>query len=1335
MACTNCLYPISTASNKCTDCGKLFCAECPLKRGKFPIQGTLKLVPLCSECYNKISTNEVEGWRKKRMQLLHSESSEDIQAGVSCFLMELYASNSSGYTAVNLANKCAKQLIEESLPHLALPLLLATASQCETPGEKIRGHILMSKALELIAYDASTPSKDQILLLKAAKAECDAASSVKAHGTEIPDLSTRIASLEKTVAIIEAEDERQLKRAIQLAYSKLTNAWIGGDWDNIFQIISDTASDHLKRSDGANPTMLAMKEFVKVNSENKNKMMIQFLDGVVCIFEDKFCEGLKNIEEAVWDRGEYVSSKFYSTAVDLVIGVLLHHPENVMPFRNLQSSFEKCVKGVTLNPSIVLASLHLTEEELLPPFKSHWPNIPLLTKIKSYEDFANQKITKGEWTGTNAAENYLDMIEKCQHPAETAICFLNASLWLLKMLKEKSTESPALSDVYALKMAIFHYLSQSFIIGASCLKIGMQFYIARIAVAATLLASKFAAHQSTPKDAKQVVQFLYMFLHAARFCPFWKAPLVLACEATVLNDMLNRQHCTFISKLKHIPKEFCHLEQYEVLYRLYENDLTGLHKQKNPTDLKHQTMQELLQRRGLTSDNVSFLMKTSLCKRTPEGWICNQQPVGTNLEFSEIKGLRVHFNTFSPLNPVTLELLVIRSNGSNGLISSSDMDTFLTIEPGELMPLYFSLDPPSRDEKYHPFQELRFHPKALQNTEVLETLLDADYLMKFFSVGSEVSANPPFDQRPSVDGLLAKLPPHLREALKSVPEYGNAKSSLYRFWIEAKEMQYDIEQSGNVITVKCGSPEMIIRKHRMYYDPDGEMHDTEDDDDPDSPESKFAAAMTENYDEIGKYFVAYARLKELCKLQLLTVFIKKNLIELNNDTKLEITDIETNAKINVSTKTATKPILPCWWVPASLSKNERMMCYGGVNLAPNYVKCTMPVLPPNVTAVQLQGASRNQRYTSTLGAASNTQKRPASSQTSSTSAWNSSTSSRHSPSSLTSSRNLSSDTSSARPKRQQIPTNQMVGGTQHGQQLPQRTRASAPTCQPPVVVISSAGCKELPIAKALLSSPVNPATYKAQFFSKYPHAVKKLLEAMFPASSKHCHNATRSATNTESRDGNRARSSINSSGGSGDGGGGGSGGGGSGGGSGEGDDGGRGLSGIVFSGVIGTLVMAKLLSSELRHAYAQRKFRKQQGCKDPNVHTAHILSFEVVVYAVQDGILKGSITMSREKIVKCLKTAMNIKENFQLVERSVNLRDHRRHDRALINKDKAFLCESLDRSTHIRNFFVNHFVSRVPFEITKALLNLFEECGMISSKTAQEIEKDAETKAPKVSDY
>ena len=397
-------------------------------------------------------------------------------------------------------------------------------------------------------------------------------------------------------------------------------------------------------------------------------------------------------------------------------------------------------------------------------------------------------------------------------------------------------------------------------------------------------------------------------------------------------------------------------------------DVTDLHSLENPQHFKQQAMQELLEEKQLTLKDVSCLMRSSITPRCSEGWIHVQGKANMSLDYSAIKGLKVHLGGPSILNPPALDLLVLLSDGTNGIVSQSDVDTFLTLDPEKLMPLYFSLDPPSRNEKYHPFQELRFHPDSIKNTEVLQTLFEADYIIKFLSIGSEVSAIPLFGQKPCIQGLISQLPPHLKEALKPVHERGTLKGNMFRFWIEAKEMKYDIEVTGSEVEVKCGDPEMVIKNHRIYFAPDGTVRDTEDESDPNSPQALFAADLTKYYSEIGHYFPAFARIRELCKLQLLSNYVKNNVVNFENGQffksstfKQMVTDVELNAKISVNINRLEQHAPSCLWAPSAVYKKKgqagtatTMLCaYGGVNLAPDYVKATLPGLPATTQSVSL----------------------------------------------------------------------------------------------------------------------------------------------------------------------------------------------------------------------------------------------------------------------------------------------------------------------------------------------------------------------------------------------
>ena len=240
-----------------------------------------------------------------------------------------------------------------------------------------------------------------------------------------------------------------------------------------------------------------------------------------------------------------------------------------------------------------------------------------------------------------------------------------------------------------------------------------------------------------------------------------------------------------------------------------------------------------------------------------------------------------------------------------GLFSQDDINTMLQLESSDF-PLFFSLDPPEHDlgKHYHPFQQWRYGTEKVRDSEVLNTMFITDYLMKSFTVGSDVSSIPPFQQRSCKEGLTKSLPPDLQRAIHSIQERGGCYSqSSHRFWIEAKEMKYDMQQSGSVITCHFGEMEMEVKTHSLKRNENGELEDTDKDESPNSPESQFAKDMTEHYEELSHYFPQFARLQQLSKLQVFAMMLDSLLQNLKEE-NTEVTN-EMVTKIKNETRKET----------------------------------------------------------------------------------------------------------------------------------------------------------------------------------------------------------------------------------------------------------------------------------------------------------------------------------------------------------------------------------------------------------------------------------------------
>ena len=144
----------------------------------------------------------------------------------------------------------------------------------------------------------------------------------------------------------------------------------------------------------------------------------------------------------------------------------------------------------------------------------------------------------------------------------------------------------------------------------------------------------------------------------------------------------------------------------------------------------------------------------------------------------------------------------------------------------------FSLDPVDPQKPYHPFNLMRFSPSQLCESELLNTMLLTDYVLKFLTTNQEVQGQYPFDQRP-VAPMIQHLPEYLR---KIIDDFQNEQhfGSLHRFWIEAEELDIslsDVEIKNDDITrIGLGNLKMIVKKHRMERDIHGELKDVGNED-------------------------------------------------------------------------------------------------------------------------------------------------------------------------------------------------------------------------------------------------------------------------------------------------------------------------------------------------------------------------------------------------------------------------------------------------------------------------------------------------------------------------
>ena len=127
---------------------------------------------------------------------------------------------------------------------------------------------------------------------------------------------------------------------------------------------------------------------------------------------------------------------------------------------------------------------------------------------------------------------------------------------------------------------------------------------------------------------------------------------------------------------------------------------------------------------------------------------------------------------------------------------------------------------------------MRFAPDQLCESELLNSMLLTDYILKFITTNQEVQGEYPFEQRP-VAQMVQHLPLRIRQIFNNFHQAQHA-SSMHRFWIEAEEVDVSISNetlpTGDTTRIYIGELTMVVKKHLMERDIHGELQDVGNED-------------------------------------------------------------------------------------------------------------------------------------------------------------------------------------------------------------------------------------------------------------------------------------------------------------------------------------------------------------------------------------------------------------------------------------------------------------------------------------------------------------------------
>lgn len=863
----------------CQYCGKACCSRCILKQHiyRFNLSSLQFICILCSDSLDK---QDAELWKEKCLSLIVANDLQSVLAAHGCMAMALCGDIDPN----KLLYSVAKKLSQQKFFSFSLEYFTNYLYNC-TDTESVKACVAIGSTLQKFADHSNTEYLDTMPILMAANSAYACAQKTRCS-IEIPSLDRDIEDVTRRLHdAYNTEKETYVKKAAL----KLESAWAIRNYCDMISVLLGSNEGFGSHFDDY--AMIGLGKFLSTKVKYINTMLsadsaaILFFQGIFKLYKNEHNAGFLDIEKAVW-KG-YHSEWMPKAAIDVLISMLswscnatphesLHSVLSSLSVTDLFSSKSKCLISLCLNPANLDAPLTL-----------NWPQLGVTgvnpRATLKYEQAAIRLFKEGRWMAKDVALAYIDLIPSCGHSAEVCACFLLAGLWFLKELEtiipmNKLQNQPQIKlvpKIYATKQAAFVCTWLAFCASQEHFHLGMQLYTSRVGLQIVLRAKECAQSCFTKEDSYLLSRLLQVVIQTSRFFPFWDIPIVMACETQLLRILTGELHSEFVLSLQHIsPEKHMLFKDHELKYQLYENNLRHLCPLENADEAQLQAMNSMLMEHGWSVEDVSYLMTSPLSPRTPEGWLTQEPKLGVPMEYASIEGFVLDL-----VNP-SLQLIVVKEDKQNvGLVSQNDLRECLQLPNS---PLFFSLDPPDEDHRFHPFQAFRYEPKELQGSTLLHTLFETDYLLKSFSVGTEVSSVPPFKQRPCREGLVANLPKDLQNAVRPMSERGQSWSHMQRFWIQVDELVYDESIKNGKLTVKFKKPKMTVCTHPQMIGTDGKLQDTSENVNPDSPEYKFAADVTTCYDEIGKYFPMFARLQEIVKLWYLCLIIQSTLEDFRN---------------------------------------------------------------------------------------------------------------------------------------------------------------------------------------------------------------------------------------------------------------------------------------------------------------------------------------------------------------------------------------------------------------------------------------------------------------------
>ena len=838
----------------CFVCRNVCCRDClSSTQRKIPTSGAYDLRSLCKPCLTTCRSREAATWLTYG-QYLFARSQQYLEAALAMYKLsyELFPTGIAIIRQAQVLFSCKKY---ERLVRFGKDVLHTTTFQRENTQELQK---LVAESLIKIAHDAD----DSDLLRKADKyeeaiqwtAQCTEEGRGAVHDLKVEAMRGRLHCLEI--------HERVTKQRTKMLFSRLIAAIREGSLLKMVILLQDMDEEAkdacLKQLSTESP--VTYSQYSKLLLRLAKTMMTSRLDpsGAVSQIDDIFWSGYSLFLEN--SSREHIFDFVTHFTCQLLRG------GNSLPLETLRE----------ITPTNFLHCLHLTEDDLISPPDIEdrwWENVVVegcdMKMFLKYELAVKKLSNTRNWSPVKVALSYYDLTSACSHPSQLLVTLITSAQWFARQLSLPNSDN-ALR--YSCKKMIVKLTNLA---AAMAFEFGthphQQYYVARMVLGLQFYASS-KAPLGSQDDAEAIVKHLNWLVASGRLCPLHKMPIVSPTESVILHVISQDLYSEYLLKLQdELPPHMRPVSEAILRYHIYENHWRKRCQLEDPTGqgLRLTAMTELLHEKDWSWVNVQQLLHRNMVPLDSEGWLVGNhqllEPVASS-GVHQLVGLEISKEDHS------IQLLMRKhSRRSPSLLCWEDIAIGLTIDPG----CFLSLEAVTPKETlYHPFNEQKFMPEKLEASRFLNTLFHTDYLLKQLSTGFEISSYPPFHKRPVHEGLLKGLPEALQKALLPISSRGRSLNRVHRLWIQADTMEYDVQEDDKSIRWLFGDVHMTVRCKPMFHTQDGELQDQDIlGPDPDSPEGTFIADFNKHYDQIGKYFPEFVRLKELCKVQWLGAFV------------------------------------------------------------------------------------------------------------------------------------------------------------------------------------------------------------------------------------------------------------------------------------------------------------------------------------------------------------------------------------------------------------------------------------------------------------------------------